>query len=91
MPRRAGIYGVKARLRRVCRNYDGAWFRVYRDGSIWAGRHGIATRWSVGGNRLAELKQALEHNGFRCELNGKPGTSGEFIIDVYNLRLKSPL
>lgn len=32
--------------------------------------------------RMHELKAALEARGYRCELYGKPGTSGEFIVDV---------
>lgn len=54
----------------------GAWVRVFRDGTTWAGVHesNLAC--------LGKVKALLERAGYVCECNGKPGTSGEHIIDV---------
>ncbi len=72
------------KLRDAVKGVPGAWVRVYRDGTIWAGATGECVKWSVGGERMLAVKAALESAGYICELNGKPGTSGEHIIDVKN-------
>jgi hypothetical protein len=69
-------------LRAAVQHIPGAWVRVYRDGSAWAGCRGEFVNWSVGGDKMRAVKRAIEDAGFRCGLNGAPGTSGEFIIDV---------
>lgn len=50
------------------------WVRVWKDGTTNVGAR----------NRRAMLDalRALEAAGYVCECNGKPGTSGEFTIDV---------
>lgn len=69
-------------LRDAVKHIPGAWVRVYRDGTAWAGCASEFTKCSVGGERMMAVKAALEAAGYRCEPNGKPGTSGEHIIDV---------
>lgn len=70
------------RMRAAVKHIPGAWVRAYRDGTAWAGCQGEFVKWSVGGEKMMSVKAALEAAGFTCELNGKPGTSGEHIIDV---------
>lgn len=69
-------------LRQAVKHIPGAWVRVYGDGTAWAGCMGEFVKYSVGGERMMSVKTALEAAGYRCELNGTPGTSGEHIIDV---------
>jgi hypothetical protein len=63
-------------LRDAVKHIDDTWVWVFRDGTKWVG----STRRST--KATAEVKAALEAAGYRCECNGTPGTSGEFIIDV---------
>lgn len=76
------MHPTTKKLRNAVKHIPGAWVRVYRDGTAWAGCASEFTRSSVGGERMMAVKSALEAAGYRCELNGKPGTSGEHIIDV---------
>lgn len=69
-------------LRAAIKHLPRAWVRVYDDGTIWAGRLGEFVNWSVGGERMLEVKRALESAGYICELNGTPGTSGAHTITV---------
>jgi len=69
-------------LRAAVKHIPGAWVRVYKDGKALAGCKGEFVNWSVGGEPMMAVKSALEAAGYTCELNGKPGTSGEHIIDV---------
>lgn len=63
-------------IRAIIGHVDGAWVSVSRDEKrIWAGARRDAT--------TAEVREALESAGYRCEMNGAPGTSGEHIIDVF--------
>lgn len=64
-------------IREIIKEFDGAWVRVWRDGKIWCGLHN-STGWGLGA-----LKDRLEDRGYRVEQNGKPGTEGEFILDVF--------
>lgn len=66
---------VKA-LRAAVKDISGAWIRRWKDGTIWAG-HTSNTEMT-----MFRLKATLEAAGFVCHCNGKPGTAGEFIIDV---------
>lgn len=54
------------------------WVRVWRDGTMNVGAR----------TKLAMLDAlaALERAGYRCELNGRPGTSGEYVIDVKEVK-----
>ncbi len=65
-------------LKRVLRDYPHkTWCRTWNDGEIWVGiDSGLAK------HRTPELAEFLNERGYRAEMNGKPGTSGEFIIDV---------
>lgn len=63
-------------LRAAVKGISGAWIRRWRDGTIWAG-HLSHTELT-----MFQVKAAIEKAGFICRCNGKPGTSGEFIIDV---------
>jgi hypothetical protein len=63
-------------LRDAVKHIDGAWVRVFPSGTAaWAG----AER-----NRAScmAVRAALEARGYRCECRGKPGTEGEYIVDV---------
>jgi len=69
-------------IRKIIGHIPGAWVREYADGSIWAsGTGGIGKSSSADG--MHEVKHALEAAGYRCEVTGKPGTSGEFVLDVF--------
>ena len=69
-------------LRAAVKHIPGAWVRVYKDGTAWAGCTGEFVNWSVGGEPMLATKRALEAAGYRCELRGEPGTAGEHIITV---------
>jgi hypothetical protein len=51
--------------------------RRWRDGSVWViptlGRR----------DRTEQLALVLNDLGYRTECNGKPGTAGQFIVDVF--------
>jgi len=70
------------RLRAAVRHIPGAWVRNYGGGKAWCGVRGEFVPWSVGGEPMLRAKAALEAAGFRCALNGRPGSSGENTIDV---------
>ncbi len=67
-------------IRDSIKHIEGAWCRVYKDGTAWAG----ASRYSREGGIAAmhEVRAALEAAGYHCECNGEPGTAGEHIVDV---------
>lgn len=53
------------------------WVRVWKDGDIWVGpAHYSAARRDALVTRLRSL-------GYRTECNGKSGTSGEGIVEVF--------
>ena len=64
-------------LREAVKMIEGAWVRVYRDGTAWAG---IRTLGSPSDPR--PVMTALTAAGFKCEMRGKPGTSGADIVDI---------
>lgn len=71
-------------VRKAIDSLPGAWVRVYKDGQCWAGARGNGYPTGETGKRLMlDAKRRLEAAGYRCECNGKPGTSGEFIIEVF--------
>ncbi len=63
-------------LRASVKGISGAWLRRWKDGTIWAG-HTSQTEMT-----MLRVKAAIEKAGFICHCNGRPGTAGEFIIDV---------
>lgn len=72
-------------LRDAVKHIPGAWVRVFHGKDkphAWAGCRGDFVKWSVGGEKMMAVKRALEAAGYTCRLNGQPGTSGEYIIDV---------
>lgn len=78
MARKAGT----KHLRDAVKHIPGAWVRNFGDGRAWAGCASEFSRCSVGGERMMAVKAALEAAGYKCALNGKPGTEGAHIIDV---------
>jgi len=65
------------RLRNIVKHIDGAWVRVYRDGSAWAGAGHIR-----GEQGMREIAAALSAAGIPHQCKGQPGTAGAFIVDV---------
>lgn len=53
------------------------WVRCYRDGDMWVGAMHFSPE------RRDALKAKLEAKGFRTACNGRPGTSGEGIVEVF--------
>ena len=52
------------------------WVRKWRDGGVWVGpNYGSARRCEVLCSRLHAL-------GYETAMNGKPGTSGEYVIEI---------
>ena len=70
---------VKA-LREALKHIDGAWVRAWRDGTVWAGVHGLGE----GPDGMERVATALTKAGYQVKCNGKPGTAGEYIVDVLN-------
>jgi hypothetical protein len=65
---------VTKALRRAVGGVPGAWVRVFRDGTMWAG-HNDRTR-----DGMIAVRNALEAAGYRCQFQGSRGTAGEYII-----------
>jgi len=70
-------------IRKIIRHIENAWVREYSNGTIAAGAgHGLGPGYTSESG-MREVRQALEAAGYRCEANGKPGTEGQFILDVF--------
>jgi hypothetical protein len=63
-------------IRKVIGHIPGAWVRCWRSGEVWAGCHGDSKV------RSDRVREALEAAGYRCSMDGRPGSAGEFIINV---------
>lgn len=70
------------RLRAVLAEIPGAWVRRYSNGVIWAGAFGEFSNSSTE-DGMHQVCAALKQAGIAHECNGKPGTSGAYIVDVY--------
>lgn len=64
------------KIRDVAKQIPDSWVRRVGDGLFWAGVSGHHP------NATTALRELLERSGWTCEMKGKPGTAGEFIIDV---------
>jgi len=79
---RANIRPHARAIRKIIAHIPGAWVREYHDGMIAASCSGAIGRTNTA-RGMAEVRAALEAAGYRCEANGKPGTSGQFTLDVF--------
>jgi len=75
---RANIRPHARAIRKVIGHIPDAWVRQWADGSISAG-----TLVDVTGKGMHDVRAALEAAGYRVEANGTPGTSGQFVLDVF--------
>jgi hypothetical protein len=74
----AKVHPTVKRIRAAIKHIPGAWVRHYADDAIWAG-HSRHTALSSD-----EVQRAIETAGFHCERNGKLGTCGVHIIEVFD-------
>lgn len=70
-------------IREIIKHIPGAWVRRYSDNDLWSGydHMGRKSRLSKQNGTML-VKETLEAAGFKCEMNGIKGTSGEYIIEI---------
>jgi len=71
-------YAITRKLRPILAGLPfKTWIRGARDGTAWVG-----PEYAFNMAKSEEIAALLRRHGFACELKGKPGTSGQYIVDV---------
>lgn len=54
------------------------WARASEGSRVWA-----SPEFATSPDRSTIIAETLRAFGYRCELNGTPGTSGEYVVEVF--------